>query len=164
MARAAVLGIGNVLMGDDGLGVAALAAFRRRFGEPDGVALIDGGTAGMELLEDIAELDFLLVVDAIADGKEPGSLIHLADEAVPVFFRRNLSPHGIGFSDVLAALEFMGRAPREVVVLGIQPESLDLSLALSPRVAARLPELVGRIAGELATRGFLAASRESALA
>lgn len=152
--RSVVLGIGNILLGDDGLGVAAVAAFHERFGEPEGVALIDGGTAGMELLETLAGLDFLLVVDAIHVGRPPGTVIRLAGSEVPIFFRRNLSPHGIGFSDVLAALEWMGRMPGEVVVLGMQPQRFELSLELSPPVQACLPALVEGIAAELSARGL----------
>lgn len=152
--RAVVLGIGNTIRADEGIGVRVVEALARDYVLPEGVAAIDGGTSSMEMLEELSHLDFLLVIDAIDDGKLPGELVRLAGDAVPVFFRRNLSPHGIGLSDVLAALEFMGAAPKETVILGVQPVSLELSMELSPTIAARVPELVAQTVIELSQRGL----------
>lgn len=156
---AVVLGVGNIILADEGVGVRVAEAFERDYVVPAGVAVIDAGTASMEMLEDLSHLDFLLVVDAIAAGKAPGELVRLAGDAVPVFFRRNLSPHGIGLSDVLASLEFMGAEPRETVIIGVQPVSMELSLELTPTVAARVPELVAQVVDELTQRGFVPTPR-----
>ncbi len=152
--RAVVLGIGNTIRADEGIGVRVVEALARDYVLPEGVAAIDGGTSSMEMLEELSHLDFLLVIDAIDDGKPPGERVRLEGDAVPVFFRRNLSPHGIGLSDVLAALEFMGAAPKETVILGVQPLSLELSMELSPTIAARVPELVAQTVIELSQRGL----------
>lgn len=157
--KAVVLGVGNTILADEGVGVRVIEAFERDYAVPDGVAVIDGGTAGMELLEPLSRLDFLLVVDAIAAGKAPGELVKLVGTEVPVFFRRNLSPHGIGLSDVLAALEFTGDSPKETVVIGVQPESMELSTELTPVVAACVPELVVQVVDELSARGLAPAPR-----
>lgn len=154
MKKAVVLGVGNLIMADEGIGVRVVEALERDYMLPPGVVAIDAGTSSMELLADLSHLDFLLVVDAINADKPPGTLVKLAGEAVPVFFRRNLSPHGIGLSDVLAALEFMDAAPREVVVIGVQPVSLELSMELTPAIAARVPELVAMAVAELAEHGY----------
>jgi hydrogenase maturation protease len=151
---AVVLGVGNTLRADEGIGVRVVEALERDYVLPEGVVAIDAGTSSMEMLEDLSHLDFLLVVDAIVDGKAPGEPIRLSGDAVPVFFHRNLSPHGIGLSDVLAALEFMGREPKETVIIGVQPLSLDLSMELTPTVAARVPELVALAVAELAAHGL----------
>lgn len=157
--KAVVLGVGNVILADEGVGVRVIEAFERDFVPPEGVTVIDGGTAGMELLEDLSRLDFLLVVDAIAAGKAPGELVKLAGDEVPVFFRRNLSPHGIGLSDVLASLEFLGAEPKETVILGVQPVSMALSTELTQTVAARVPELLAHVVAELGQRGYDCKSR-----
>ncbi|MCX7946379.1 MAG: HyaD/HybD family hydrogenase maturation endopeptidase [Hydrogenophilus sp.] len=154
MKKAVVLGIGNILMGDDGLGIAAVESLQRDYRLPAAVEVLDGGTAGMELLEAIEGSDFLLVVDAIDAQQKPGSLIRLIDDEVPIFFRRHLSPHGISFPDALAALELLGRLPHEVIVLGLQPQSIALSMELSPTIQAQLPLLVSSIAEELEKRGW----------
>jgi len=153
MTKTVVLGVGNLIMADEGVGVRVVEALERDYTLPQGVVVIDAGTSSMELLADLSHLDFLLVVDAINADKPPGTLVKLAGDAVPVFFRRNLSPHGIGLSDVLAALEFMDAAPREVVIIGVQPVSLELSTELTPEIAARVPELVAMVVAELAERG-----------
>lgn len=152
--KAVVLGVGNVILADEGVGVRVVEALERDYTVPEGVTVIDAGTSGMEMLEDMSDLDFLLVVDAIAAGKAPGELVQLRGDEVPVFFRRNLSPHGIGLSDVLAALEFLGAEPKETVILGVQPTSLDLSTELTPTIAARVPELVAQVVAELTRRGL----------
>ena len=152
--KAVVLGVGNIILADEGVGVRVIEALERDYTMPPGVEVIDAGTSGMEMLEDMSDLDFLLVVDAIAAGKAPGELVQLRGDEVPVFFRRNLSPHGIGLSDVLASLEFLGSEPKETVILGVQPTSLDLSTELTPIIAARVPELVEQVVNELTQRGL----------
>jgi len=154
MNKVVVLGVGNLIMADEGVGVRVIEALERDYALPPRVVAIDAGTSSMELLGDLSHLDFLLVVDAIAADKPPGTLVKLAGDAVPVFFRRNLSPHGIGLSDVLAALEFMDAAPREVVIIGVQPVALELSTELTPTIAARVPELVAMVVAELVERGL----------
>lgn len=151
--KAVVLGVGNIILADEGVGVRVIEALERDYVLPAGVGIIDAGTSGMEMLEDLSHLDFLLVVDAIASGQPPGTLVRLAGDEVPVFFRRNLSPHGIGLSDVLAALEFMGAEPGETLILGVQPVSMALSTELTPAIAARVPELVAQVVEELTVRG-----------
>lgn len=152
--KAVVLGVGNVILTDEGVGVRVIEALQRDYALPPEVAVIDAGTSGMEMLEDLSHLDFLLVVDAIAANKTPGDLVKLTGPEVPVFFRRNLSPHGIGLSDVLASLEFMGAEPKETVIIGIQPVSMALSTELTPQAAARVPELVAGVVAELTARGL----------
>lgn len=152
--KAVVLGVGNIILADEGVGVRVVEALERDYVMPPGVTVIDAGTSGMEMLEDMSDLDFLLVVDAIAAGKAPGELVQLRGDEVPVFFRRNLSPHGIGLSDVLASLEFLGSEPKETVILGVQPTSLDLSTELTPTIAACVPELVAQVVAEFTQRGL----------
>jgi len=151
--RVVILGVGNTIRADEGIGVHVVDALERDYALPEGVMAIDGGTSSMEMLDDLSNLDFLLVIDAVNDGKPPGALIRLAGDDVPVFFRRNLSPHGIGLSDVLAALEFLGASPKETLILGMQPVSMDLSMELTPEAAARVPELVAQVVAELSARG-----------
>jgi hydrogenase maturation protease len=152
--KVVVLGVGNIILTDEGVGVRVIDALERDYAMPEGVTVIDAGTSGMEMLEDLSHLDFLLVVDAIAANKPPGALVKLSGDEVPVFFRRNLSPHGIGLSDVLASLEFMEAEPKETVILGAQPVSMELSTELTPAIAALVPELVAQVVVELTARGL----------
>lgn len=154
MHKVVVLGVGNLILADEGVGVRVVEALEREYRMAEGVVIIDGGTSGMELLDEMSGLDLLLVVDAIAAGKPPATLVTLRDAEVPVFFRRNLSPHAIGLSDVLASLEFMGAEPKECVIIGVQPVSMELSTDLTPEIAALVPTLVTQVVDELAAHGY----------
>lgn len=160
--RVVVLGIGNTILSDEGVGVHALEALQRDFELPPDMEVIDGGTAGMELLDALADIDLLLVLDAVKAGRAPGSLVCLQGDEVPVFFRNKISPHQVGIGDVLAGLRFAGTAPRDLVLVGVEPARLDLGLSLSAEVAACLPDLVAAAAEQLARRGVALRRRERA--
>ncbi|MBU1237840.1 MAG: HyaD/HybD family hydrogenase maturation endopeptidase [Gammaproteobacteria bacterium] len=151
--RVVILGIGNTILSDEGVGVHAAEALRAAYDLPDGVEVIDGGTAGMELLEPLSNLDLLVVLDAVKRGQPAGSIVRLTGPEVPVFFRSKLSPHQISICDVLASLEFIGDKPKDMVLIGVEPESLELGLEMTPTVAARIPELVELAVAALAARG-----------
>ena len=160
--RAVVLGVGNILLSDEGIGVRAVEALQRDYRLPPEVEVIDGGTCGMEMLDDLAHADHLLIVDAVKNGQPPASLVTLKGEAVPVFFGTKLSPHQIGLADVLATLTLTGERPGNTVLLGVEPASLETGMALSPPVAARLPDLVGAITSELRALGLAVTPLRSA--
>lgn len=150
--RTLVLGCGNLLGADDGLGLAALERLRRRE-LPDDLALEDGGTWGLNLLPLIERADRLLLLDAVDHGRPPGSLVVLEREAIPRFLGARLSPHQIDLRDVLALAELRGTLPAETVVMGLQPERVTMSTELSPVVAANLDRLVDRVLARLAAWG-----------
>lgn len=148
-----VLGIGNVLLQDEGAGVRALEVFQKRYGVPDGVELLDGGTSGIELLQHIQGRDHLIIIDAVKGGNPPGAVIRLAGDEVPALFRRKISPHQLGIADVLAAAHLTGAMPGGVVLLGIEPASMDTGIELSPVVAESLGNVAQLVARELASLG-----------
>jgi len=149
-----VLGLGNMLMADDGIGLAALARLQDEwFISPD-VELVDGGTWGMNLLPIIENTDHLLVLDAIDHGREPGTLLRLENDEVPRFLATKLSPHQIDLREVLALAELRGKLPGELVAVGLQPARVEMSTDLSPPVQARLGEMVEEAARTLAGWGI----------
>ncbi|HEX7155758.1 MAG TPA: HyaD/HybD family hydrogenase maturation endopeptidase [Burkholderiaceae bacterium] len=152
--RAVVLGVGNLLLGDEGAGPRTIEALARDGRVPLEVALIDGGTSAMELLDDLAGADLLLIVDAVAHGAPPGAVVVLEGEQVPEFFTLKLSPHQVGLSDVLATLRLLDQSPRETVIIGVQPQTLAMGLQLSPPVAAAVPQLVGQVIARLERAGL----------
>ena len=115
--RIVVLGAGNILLSDQGLGVRVIERLPWRYSLPPEVGIIDGGTCGMERLKDLEGLDALVMVDAIRAGTPPGTLIRFTGDAVPVFFRTKLSPHQIGLCDVLATRTGQPDASRPAAVL-----------------------------------------------
>lgn len=157
--KVVVLGIGNILLSDEGVGVRVVEQLEAAFDLPAAVEIIDGGTCGMEMLEQLEDLDALIVVDCVRHGEAPGTPVLLKAEAVPVFFKTKLSPHQVSLSDVLASLEFTDRAPKYTAIVGIQPASLDTGLGLTPTIEARLPELLAMTVAELRGLGLSVAEK-----
>lgn len=161
--RVVVLGVGNVLLGDEGVGVHAISALERSYVWPQNVRCVDGGTSTSELLGDLEDLDCLIVLDAVLAGRAPGSLVQLEGAAVPAAFTTRLSPHQVGISDLLATLTFTGHAPREVMLLGVEPVQMTLGLELTPQVASQVPELCRLVVEALAHRGIALPQASSGL-
>lgn len=145
-----ILGLGNTIMSDDGIGPKVIRQLQEEGGLPDGVILLDGGTLGLDLLPHLEEVRQLIIVDAVETGKEPGTVVRLVDEEVPVALETKLSPHQMGLKDLLAVARLMDCLPQEIVLIGVQPESLEMDTELSPVVAACLSELVGMVRREIA--------------
>ncbi len=122
----------------------------RRYRFPAAVQVLDGGTLGMDLLRFLTGTQRLIVVDAIAGDGPPGTFYRLAGEEVQAYFREKVSLHELGIKDVLAVLAATGRPVAEVVVLGVQPESLDVGLELTSVVAAAVDKAVAAVVAELA--------------
>ncbi len=161
--RAVVLGVGNLLMADEGLGPHAIAALERDFEAPPGVRLIDGGTSAMELLDDLACAQLLLIIDAVAHGGAPASMVVIEDDAVPRFFTQKLSPHQVGLADVLATLAITSQSPRRTVIVGLEPASMKLDLQLSAAAQAALPGLLEVVHDRLAEAGVALRPRAASL-
>ena len=149
-----MLGMGNLLLEDEGLGVRALESLQKTYDIPPEIELLDGGTTGMGLLDDISGREHLIVLDAVQTGAPPGTLVELRGEEVPVYFGLRVTPHQLGLSDVLATLELSGERPAAVTVLGLVPASLELSLELSELITSRLPDLVSAAIDELKSLGY----------
>ena len=159
--RALVLGMGSVLMRDDGVGPSALAALAARYELPAEVELLDIGTPGPELAHRIGGYDSLVVFDALRIEAPPGTVRCLTREeilAAPLLNPR-LSPHDPGLREALLSAEFFGEAPPRVLLVGIVPRQIELGTDLSPEVAAALPAAAEAAADELARTGFVVAAR-----
>lgn len=156
-----VLGLGNVLCGDDGAGVIAVHRLRRGWELPADVRVVDGGTLGLDLLALVAASDRVILVDAVRAAAPPGTLVRLAGhEVAPAVYER-LSPHQIGVADLIAGATLVDRYPSDVVIVGIVPETTDLQLGCTPAVSDNLDALVAAVIAELAARGYAAAPREA---
>jgi hydrogenase maturation protease len=150
-----VLGVGNPLMGDDGLGIAVVAHVQSAWGEAPGLLIVDGGTWGMNLLPIVEEARRLLIVDAIDRDAKPGTLVTLQRDEIPRYFGRTLSPHQLDLREVLALAELRGTLPEDTVAVGIQPAAIELSLELSSEVVAALPALLDDIESRLRRWGYV---------
>lgn len=144
-----VLGIGNLVMSDDGIGVRVVQELQRRYRFPDNVTVMDGGTLGLDLLPALENVTNLILVDAVETGGVPGSCVRLSGEELPIALETKLSPHQMGLKDLLAVSELMGHSPREMVLIGVQPGSIEMDTELTPEVEARLEYLLTCVLSEL---------------
>jgi hydrogenase maturation protease len=156
-----VLGIGNVLLQDEGVGVHALHEIERRFELGDEVELLDGGTAGVELLRYLDGREHVIVIDAIAAGHQAGTVFRVEGEDVPRLFHVRISPHQIGLSDVLATALITDALPATIVMFGVEPHAIKTGLSLTPVVEASLDKLVDTVVGELRRLGHAVREREN---
>jgi hydrogenase maturation protease len=159
--RVLVLGLGNVLLADDGIGPAAVSQIEQDYRIPSDVRLVDGGTLGLALLDEIAEARHLILVDAVATGGTPGAPVRLEGAEMMDAVRDRLSPHQVGVVDLLNAARLIGRYPDSVVLLGLVPGAISLSLARTRAVEDAINTLVSAIVRELATLGYALAPQSS---
>ena len=150
MTGTVVLGLGNLVHSDDGVGVHAIDALLLDERVPAGVTLIDGGTQGLSLLSHLDGVRRLIVVDAVDTGETPGTVMLFEGKALRGIPGK-ASVHQLGFSDLMIAAELTGATPPEMVVIGVQPESTAWSAELTPQVKAALPGLVGCVVQQLKT-------------
>jgi hydrogenase maturation protease len=158
-----VLGVGNPLMGDDGLGLAALERLRAEFVFDPPVEFVDGGTDGVRLLPVVEDAGRLLVLDAVRTGAEPGALVTLHAEDLPHALPLAVSPHQIDLRQVFALAVLRGTLPRELVVLGLEPEQVEFGAGLGDLVARRIDGLVEHAAARLAAWGHGRCERREAV-
>ncbi len=149
-----VLGLGNVLCGDDGLGAVAVHLLQRSYRVPEGAVVLDGGTLGLSLLPYLEEAREAILVDAIRDDGPPGTLVRLEGDDVAPALASRLSVHQVGVADLLDGARWRERYPSRLILLGIVPETLELGFARSPAVEAALPELIDRIVTEALCLGY----------
>lgn len=150
MAKNLVLGVGNLLLSDEGVGIHAVRRLVETGALPEDVEIVDGGTAGLSLLVYLEGVDRLVIIDAVETGGPPGTMVRLAGDQVPAYMAQKVSPHEITLPDFLAAARLRDLYPKEVVIWGVQPGSLEVGVELTPDLAAGLERLVGCVAAEFA--------------
>lgn len=159
-----VIGLGNVLMQDEGVGVRAVEALEGMYEIPDNVVVMDGGTTGTELLAPMRNVKHLIVTDCVNTGDPEGSLIRLADEQVPAFFQTKISNHQLGLSDLLGILQLQGQSPETVTIIGMVPFKLENSLGLSPETEERVLKMLDMLVTEIERRGVHLEKRNKPIA
>ena len=146
--RLLILGLGNVLCRDDGLGVLAVEILRQRYRTSQEVSILDGGTLGLSLLPHLEDADAVIFVDAVRVESHPGTLVRLEGEDVLPAVRERLSVHQIGVADLLDAMRLLDRMPPQLILVGLVPESIDLCIGCSAPVLERMDDLVDRVVFE----------------
>lgn len=156
----AVLGVGNILLSDEGAGVRAVESLREKYDFPESVELIDGGTMGLDLLPFIEGKDKLLIIDAVTIDKPPGTLIKIEGNDIPKFLSLKLSVHQIGLPDMLSAANLMGILPKDMCLIGIQPKSLETGTELTDELFRCLDAVVEKALDTLRAWGVSVREKE----
>ena len=160
-----VLGLGNVLMGDDGFGPAVVRAFDEQYAVDGDVAVIDLGTPGLDLSPWLADAEHIVLVDTVRSDRPAGSLrVYDKDEILRYQPVARTSPHDPGVKEALLTLEFAGRAPRAVTLVGVVPERSDMGLELSGPVRAAVPAAIAAIVSALEASGATVQARRDPVA
>ena len=144
-----IMGLGNILLMDEGVGVHTVTAFQERYSVPDYVEIIDGGAAGLDLLPFIEGREKLLMVDAVNFDREPGYIDILENEAIPAKFGTKASLHHLGLMDVLSILKLSNSSPKDICLIGIQPKTMELGLDMSPEMWDKIDTLIERMVSKL---------------
>jgi hydrogenase maturation protease len=155
-----ILGVGNLLFTDEGVGVRVAEALQDRYEFPENVKVVDGGTLGLGLLSVISEADYLIVVDAVRNGGEPGTLHRIEGEEIPKRILMKNSLHQVDLLEALTCCQALDKVP-ETVIIGIEPEDITtFSIKLTPTIGSRVDDLVDRVLKELTRLGVSYCDRE----
>ncbi|HHL39487.1 MAG TPA: hydrogenase maturation protease [Deltaproteobacteria bacterium] len=149
-----VLGVGNILLRDEGLGVRAVEHLRERYVPPEGVELVDGGCGGLRLLSLLASHSRVIVIDAARAGGEPGSVYRIPGERLHRSLPLMTACHDVGLKELLAMAQLEGANPEELVVIAVEPADISPGLELSETVRERLDDVASLVKDELARFGY----------
>jgi hydrogenase maturation protease len=150
-----VVGLGNVLMGDDAFGPWVVQVLLAGYEFPPGVAVEDLGTPGLDLIPWVTGLETLILVDTVRASAAPGTLrTYRRDEILRHPPATRLSPHDPGLKEALLTAEFVGRAPQDVVLIGVVPKSAEMGVGLSHAVKSAVEPAAEAVLAELGRLGM----------
>ena len=149
MIDIAIVGVGNLLLSDDGAGIHAIRSLRSDSRVGSRARLIDGGTVGADLLAEVCGCERLLIVDAVDAGLPPGTTIRMDFSGPDPQKIDTRNAHQFGLSGLLDDLRLLGQAPAQVVLVGVQPAATGLGTELSPEVAGALPVVSAEVVRQL---------------
>ena len=140
-----VLGVGNILLTDEGLGVHVVEDLKANYTFTPQVTLIDGGTMGMELLTYMRGMKKILLIDAVNGGKDPGTVYEFPHRELEQYFTDHISVHEVGMQDILRIRAIQENPLEDAIVIGVEPESLEIGFEPSAAVQQALPEVKARV-------------------
>ncbi len=140
-----VLGIGNLLLSDEGFGVQVVKVLQQHYDFPSDVKVVDGGTLGWELVPVLEDARSLIIIDAVLGNKPPGSLYRFEANDVIRYFKQKLSTHEAGLQEILAYLTMKGKVFKHLIILGVEPHTLETGIQLSLEVKAKVSIVIEEI-------------------
>ena len=154
MDKVIILGIGNILLSDEGVGVKIIQDLEAQYDFPENVELVDGGVGSFSLLPYIESAKKLLIIDAISGGKPPGTIYKFKDKNIPYQIIEKISLHEISFFDILNLAKLRGKYPEEIVIIGIEPQSLEFKIGLTEIVEKNYNKLLNEVLTQLKNWGI----------
>lgn len=145
--RVAVVGVGNLVLKDEGIGV-HIAHALQELDLPDGVAVIDGGTSP-DVLDYLEPADKLIIIDAAEAGGTPGTIYRFHPDDLTLETGELISLHELGLMSSLKMMSLLGKAPQEIIIIGVQPKEIDWGMELSPELQEKVPEIVRIVLTEI---------------
>ncbi len=152
-ASTLVIGVGNRILSDEGVGVHVIERLLAAYNIPGDVLLLDGGTLGLDLLYYLQGVKNLLMIDAVELRKDAGTIVRMVNDEVPAFLSLKMSPHQVGIPDMLAVAKMKDLYPENVILWGVEPESLEIGMDLTPVVEAQVPVLMDEVLKQLEAWG-----------
>jgi len=144
--RLAIVGVGNLLLQDEGVGIHVIQALKKgSLPQFDCVELIDGGTTLPPLPKN---LDKLIIIDAAQGGGEPGIIYRLSPDDIDSGDAPIISPHQLSLKESLRLMELENEKPKKVIIFGVEPKTIDWGLELSPELKEKMPQLIGLVLQE----------------
>ncbi len=149
-----VLGVGNILLSDEGVGIRVVEKLHAHYRFPDHVSIVDGGVLGINLLGVISQADHLIVVDAVRNPQgNPGDLYRIASQDIPQRIRAKNSLHQVDLLEALTLCQALDHVP-ETVIVGVEPRDIEtMAVALTPEIEAKIDDLIAMVLDELKNLG-----------
>ena len=152
--KIAVVGVGNILLKDEGIGVKVVKELENKFSFPADITLIDGGTAGHHLVNMVVDFDVIIVVDAVQGGESPGTIYRFTMDQIPFEVTTHLSVHQVGVQEALRQVKLLGKQ-QKVVFIGVEPQDISpWGMELSPVIEEKTPKLITLVLEELEKCGI----------
>jgi hydrogenase maturation protease len=149
MQRTLILGVGNLILSDDGVGIHAVRLLQENVKFDEAVQVIDGGTCGLDLLQYLEGIDRLIVLDAAKPDQSPGKITRITGKKVPAYLSIKTSPHEIGLPELLFAAKLSDIYPKQVVIYCVEAYSLNTGIELSPIVEKQVETLIQQVQAEI---------------
>ena len=144
-----ILGIGNLLMGDEGVGIHALNKLQESYTFSPDINFVDGGTIGIDLIPYFEECKKMIIIDAVDFQEEPGYVGVLQNEEIKYRFNTKLSLHHAGLSDVLSIIELQEIEAPDMVLIGVQPEKVEMGIELTETISNKMESVIQIILNKL---------------
>lgn len=144
-----ILGVGNILLRDEGVGVRVIDYIREKRLLPKGIEVIEGGTGGMRLIPLIKDADHLIIIDAVRGGGKPGDIYRFAIDALPLKIKQKTSLHEVGLQEIFSILNLLTEKRPETVIIGVEPKEVSYGVGLTLEVESVVPEVSRKVLNEV---------------